>query len=356
MKKASLALAVLAASTSAAWAQSSVTLYGIMDAGIRYTSNANAGTSQRQLIPGGMSQSRLGINVTEDMGGGMKALANIEHRLASDTGNSAAANFWQQSWVGLQTNAGIVRLGRQYNVLFDAFAATLASYKYSPFAEIYKPELGMTLGARQDNMVKYSFASGGLSGSLQLSAGEVSTNNKSAGGLVKYASGPFAILGTYLGVTDTAGKKATATIVGATYTSGALHLNAVYGTNKFDTGTALQASATASLAANAGGAAFNAAANSVSKRNMLQAGVTYQLTPQLNLGTSVYFFDQTHQTVGLAKSKMTLWSGVADYAFSKRTDAYLEVDSTSVNSAGAVRFANGATKRTGVTLGLRHRF
>ena len=39
-------------------------------------------------------------------------------------------------------------------------------------------------------MVKYSFASGGLSGSLQLSAGEVSTNNKSAGGLVKYASGP----------------------------------------------------------------------------------------------------------------------------------------------------------------------
>ena len=104
---------------------------------------------------------------------------------------------------------GIVRLGRQYNVLFDAFSATLASYKYSPFAEIYKPELGMTLGARQDNMVKYSFASGGLSGSLQLSAGEVSTNNKSAGGLVKYASGPFAILGTYLGVTDTAGKKAT---------------------------------------------------------------------------------------------------------------------------------------------------
>lgn len=357
MKKASLALAVLAASTSAAWAQSSVTLYGIMDAGIRYTSNANAGTSQRQLIPGGMSQSRLGINVTEDMGGGMKALANIDHRLNSDTGAaSSTTDFWRQAWVGLQTNAGIVRLGRQYNVLFDAYPATLASYKYSPFAEIFKPELGMTLGARQDNMVKYSFASGGLSGSLQLSAGEATTNNKSAGGLLKYASGPFAVVGTYLGVTDTAGKKATATIVGATYTAGPAHWTVVYAANKFDTGSLLQASITGSLGANAGGAVYNALANDVSKRNMFQAGVSYQLTPQLNLGTSLYLVDQTPQTAGRAKSKLTLWSAVADYAFSKRTDAYLEADSSSFNSAGVARFGNGATKRTGVTLGLRHRF
>ena len=81
MKKASLAVAILAASTSAAWAQSSVTLYGIVDAAVRYTSNANAGTSTKTLTPGGMSQSRLGVNITEDMGGGLKALANLEHRL-----------------------------------------------------------------------------------------------------------------------------------------------------------------------------------------------------------------------------------------------------------------------------------
>src|SRR5262249_22419980 len=74
MKKAALALSILAASTSAAWAQSSVQLYGIVDAGLRWTSNANAGSSEKQVIPGGMSQSRLGINVTEDMGGGLKAI------------------------------------------------------------------------------------------------------------------------------------------------------------------------------------------------------------------------------------------------------------------------------------------
>eukprot|EP01031_Cornospumella_fuschlensis_P002282 gene2282-2862_t len=77
MKKTTMAVAVLAASTSAAWAQSSVTLYGIVDAAARYTSNANPGTATKQLIPGGMSQSRLGVNVTEDMGGGLKALVNM---------------------------------------------------------------------------------------------------------------------------------------------------------------------------------------------------------------------------------------------------------------------------------------
>ena len=188
-----------------------------------------------------MSQSRLGINVTEDMGGGMKALANIEHRLASDTGiPPLRISGSNPGWVCKPMQASCAWAVSTTCCSMHSPPRWLRT-KYSPFAEIHKPELGMTLGARQDNMVKYSFASGGLSGSLQLSAGEVSTNNKSAGGLVKYASGPFAILGTYLGVTDTAGKKATATIVGATYTSGALHLNAVYGTNKFDTGTALQA-------------------------------------------------------------------------------------------------------------------
>ena len=89
---------------------------------------------------------------------------------------------------------------------------------------------------------------------------------------------------------------------------------------------------------------------------MLQAGVTYQLTPQLNLGTSVYFFDQTHQTVGLAKSKMTLWSGIADYAFSKRTDASPRSGFHQCQQCWRRPFRQWRHQATGVTLGLRHRF
>ena len=73
-----------AALASPAFAQSSVQLYGIVDLAYRHTTNegtADSGShkgSLTRMIGGGMSQSRLGINVTEDMGNGVKALANLE--------------------------------------------------------------------------------------------------------------------------------------------------------------------------------------------------------------------------------------------------------------------------------------
>src|SRR6218665_3596762 len=167
MKKASLVLAVLAASTSAAWAQSSVTMYGIIDVAVRYSSNFASPGSKYTVAPGGMSQSRLGFNVTEDLGGGLKAIANLEHRLNSDTGTAAAADFWRQSWVGIESaDFGRITLGRQYNVLFDIYTSTYASFKYSPYIEAYKPEIGLSMGARQDNMVKWAASAGPLRGEI----------------------------------------------------------------------------------------------------------------------------------------------------------------------------------------------
>ncbi len=353
MKKATLALAVLAASTSAAWAQSSVTLYGIVDAAVRYTSNANPGQSTKQLIPGGMSQSRLGVNVTEDMGGGLKALVNMEHRLNSDTGTVAAADFWRQAWVGLQSSDfGQVRLGRQYNILFDVYTSTYASFRYSPYIEAYKPEIGLSAGARQDNMVKYLAQVGNVYGEIQVSAGEGNSQNKSVGGLLRYADGTWGLGGAYLQVTDTLGKKVKATTIGGSYTDGPLYVNVSWGQNKFDAGGLLGAAYTAGLLGNV----LNAAANDVKKRDMFMVGFTYQLTPQLNLGAQYWRAEQTHYSAALAntKSKGDYSAFVADYAFSKRTDAYLELDYTKHN--GAVTFSNGATSRTGTMLGLRHRF
>ena len=94
MKKA-LFLAVGAALASPAFAQSSVQLYGIVDLAYRHTTNegtADSGShkgSLTRMIGGGMSQSRLGINVTEDMGNGVKALANLEQRINAQDGSVA---------------------------------------------------------------------------------------------------------------------------------------------------------------------------------------------------------------------------------------------------------------------------
>lgn len=357
MKKAVLALSVLAASTGAAWAQSTVQIYGIMDAGVRMVTNAGANAASNTksvttLTPGGMSQSRLGFNITEDLGGGLKAIANLEHRLLSDTGTVAATDFWRQSWVGLQSSDfGRITLGRQYNILFDAYTSTYASFKYSPYIEAYKPEIGMSLAARQDNMVKYLVESGGLRGELQVSAGEGSASGgKSMGGLVRYASGEFAAAAAYLELEDGAGKAVKATTFGASWTSGPWYVNAAWARNKFETG--FNATLNATLAASIVGA-LNAASALGEHRDMWAAGVTYQLTPQLNLGGHYWHAKQVG-TVAAGDGKGDFYAFVADYAFSKRTDAYVEFDHTKIG--GKLTLANGATTRNGYTVGLRHRF
>jgi predicted porin len=383
MKKAALAVAALAACTSSAWAQSSVTLYGIVDAAARYTSNsaaapaaipaygiaAGAGAvAPKQLIPGGMSQSRLGLNVTEDLGGGLKALVNMEHRFNSDIGTVAAADFWRQVWVGLQSSdLGQIRMGRQYNVLFDIYTSTYASFRYSPYIEAFKPELGMSLGARQDNMVKYLVQVGNVYGEVQVSAGEGNTAinaNKSIGGLLRYNDGTIGAGGAYLQVTGSDGKKVKASTLGASYTAGPLYAHVAWASNKFDEGANLQAAFTATSLLAGNGNASNAglaspgaqAALSVSKRDMWLLGATYQVTAQLNLGASYWHTTQKAQFAVIPDSKLDQIAVVADYAFSKRTDAYVEFDNTKFSSSGAVRFNNGVTSRAGTMVGLRHRF
>lgn len=362
MKKACMVLGLLAASTTAALAQgSSVQLYGIVDAAVRYSSSHSNPGSKYTLAPGGLSQSRLGVNVNEDLGGGLRAVANLEHRLNSDTGTAAAADFWRQAWVGIQSSDfGIIRLGRQYNILFDIYTSTYASFKYSPYIEAYKPEIGLSMGARQDNMVKYIGEVGGLRGEIQVSAGEGNSNNKSMGGLLRYAMGELAFGGAYLQVTDTAGKKVKGATFGGGWTSGPWYVNASWAQNKFDfsgfAGTTTLSILGTGYTAGLLGNVLNGAANDVKKRNMISVGATYQLTTALNIGAHYWRADQTHYLPARAniKSKGDYFAAVADYAFSKRTDAYVEVDYTKFT--GAVAFASGNTKRGNAMVGLRHRF
>ena len=100
MKK-TLALAVLGSLGTMAYAQSSVQLYGIVDAGIRHTTNQGSSKSGlTEMVGGGMSQSRWGINIKEDLGGGLSAIANLENRFGTDTGTPAGnLPYFAQSWV-----------------------------------------------------------------------------------------------------------------------------------------------------------------------------------------------------------------------------------------------------------------
>lgn len=81
MKHKSLALAVLAAlsATGYAHAQTNVQVYGLMDAGVEYLTNADAkGGSMTRVVSGGKNTSRWGLKGSEDLGGGMKAVFGLE--------------------------------------------------------------------------------------------------------------------------------------------------------------------------------------------------------------------------------------------------------------------------------------
>jgi predicted porin len=140
MKKSLLAVAVAAALPAFAQAQSSVTLFGILDASVEYSNDdANSvinalngqvtpGDTTMRLNSGTQSGSRFGVRGSEDLGGGLRAVFTIEHRLAVDTGDTAGGGFaggngkfWNgQAWVGLAGGWGQLTAGRQYTPIFWA--------------------------------------------------------------------------------------------------------------------------------------------------------------------------------------------------------------------------------------------
>ena len=337
-----------------------------------------------------MSQSRWGINVEEDLGGGSKALAFLENRFDADAGNPAiGAPFFQLSYVGLQGPYGRLTAGRQWNVLFDVVTSAYASFPYSPYMEAYKPELGMAAGARTSNMLKYLFATPdrSLVGALQYSFDEnnntkgltsatqipgfvASTLNGGAwetvGGYLRYSAAGAAVGGGYLRTTLPGGTDVDAWTLGGSYRTGPWYLTTGYGLNKAKFATVTSPAVALANAVDGGllGQFWGGQTNGgfqpgdANKRQLFKIGVGYQATPQLNLGAHYFRGKQSGSATGAFNGNANFYVAVADYAFSKRTDAYFGVDHTSISGGGAVVLdtASKARSRTGITIGLRHRF
>ena len=141
MKKSLLALAVLGAFAGAASAQSSVTLYGKVDLGVRKAANS----TDKEIADA--HGSRFGIRGVEDLGGGMRALFGFEHRFSPDTGIQGGDRMWNgYSTVGLGGAFGTVNLGRQYTAAFS-----LAQNAFDPFG-------GDTVGGLRGNSLTGSIA------------------------------------------------------------------------------------------------------------------------------------------------------------------------------------------------------
>lgn len=203
MKKSLLAMAALTAFAGVASAQSSVTLFGIVDQSAN--SIKNGSQSQKLLSSDMLNSNRFGVRGVEDLGGGMRAGFWLESGLAPDIGTAGGGNgqsgvtaFWnRRATVSLMGGFGEVRLGRDYVVTFSNRAS------YDPFGFNGIAHMGLvesTLGSgaitqvRANNVVGYFLPSmGGVFGGLQVAAGEANSGWKYMGGRIGYAGGPVSV-------------------------------------------------------------------------------------------------------------------------------------------------------------------
>lgn len=170
MKKSLLALAVLGAFASAASAQSSVTLSGIVDAGVRRVGTATGHDWNMSASQSGYSA--FTISGREDLGGGMAAFFSLNHRFRIQDGtvNSAGSTFWRNTAVGLAGGFGDVRLGRilmplqDMNGGFDPFATGTVGSTHTG---------GISATIRANNAIYYRSPNmSGLSVHAAIAAGE----------------------------------------------------------------------------------------------------------------------------------------------------------------------------------------
>ncbi|WP_323118861.1 porin [Burkholderia alba] len=115
------AFALLAALHCTAHAQSTLTLYGVADAGVQYLSHADGQRSAWQLQNYGILPSQVGLKGNEDLGGGWRALFKLEQGINLNDGTATVPGyaFFRGAYVGIGGPAGTVTLGRQFSTLFD---------------------------------------------------------------------------------------------------------------------------------------------------------------------------------------------------------------------------------------------
>jgi predicted porin len=334
MKKTLIAIAALAATS--AFAQSSVTIYGVMDAGPNVVSSTTAAgvktTTTNGNASGAWASNRVGFKGTEDIGGGLKADFTYELGMAAGTtGDLSSTGGVRQSHVTLSGGMGSINYGRQYNPAFllnialDAGSAN----NLSAGRTVYSGSAITT--ARTSGLATYTTPTmGGFTAKLSsgTNTAEVAgaeTGSKVMGGSIAYANGPlFVAYGVNnVNAVNAAGDR-DESILGATYKLGQ-----------------------ATLLVSTGGVKVKDAAGAQSaKKSANQVGIRY---PFGKVTTFASYGTLTDNTIsGSADVKSTAYQAGAMYNFSARTGLYAAYGSTKAET--------GSAKNSELAVGVRHSF
>jgi predicted porin len=369
MKRSLFAFSALSVCAGVAHAQSSVTLYGIIDEALVYQSNARtaAATATAPAMGGrkvfldsgaGQSGSRWGLRGIEDLGGGLSVLFVLESGINLNTGaaNQGGLEFGRQAFVGLSSQYGTVTMGRQYDSVVTYFGPLIAADQFSGGVGAQAGDINnANNGQRVNNAIKYASPSyngltfGGLY-SLGGVAGATGRNQVFSLGAA-YSGGPLVLGAAYLkahqpntsffsnsalssgtlaaggssinGTNTIFGGYATAdtyqvAAVGGIYSIGKASIGLNYSNVQFQGLQSGLSGVTISATGPQGNAIFNIA----------EANFVWHFTPVWQVAAAYTFTNgstvRNSAGVLLGNAKYNEITLATDYALSKRTDVYLE--------------------------------
>jgi len=365
MKKSLLALAVLGAFSSAANAQTSVTLYGVLDISLNYTTHQNAAgdhvislgdsnapTGAGDGGQGALSGSRWGLKGEEDLGSGNKAIFKLESGFTLNNGVSDQQGqlFGRQEYVGLANkDLGTVTFGRQYGTMTDV------AFDYDPLGvgNYLANEWEVFLfGVRFDNSIKYTNQFGPVQMNLQYSMGGQAGNSSigdTLGISLKYDNAGLGLAGGYQQSEDAHSNYLTVWTADAKYTFGDTTLFGNFYNINTDPGFAKGSSLSGQPLSNTS-IFINNAANTTSRKDKLWVvGLAYNLTPATTL-TLGYMDDQISQDIVGDGSMKTAYA-LLEYRLSKRTEVYLTADDSKATGQAQTSAASGSGSINGVGAG-----
>jgi predicted porin len=350
---AAVACALTLGAAGAAHAQSSVTLYGIMDAGVEYTNHAAPGGGDAfRLESGNKNTSRWGLRGVEDLGGGLKAVFRLESGIDLANGgfdDGPDAIFARRATVGLKSSWGELSLGRNFTVTYD-YMLPFDPMGYS--ANYSWATSSTATGGRKDglftrasNAVRYDGEFGGFRFGAMYGFGNTPGSLKTSAKYdvaLGYDAGPFAAVVTFDRQNGAADSVTPADPVDA--------IQGIHAGLSYDFGNLKTAAGYRNYRRT-----FRAdVPNQLS--DMVWLGGSYQFTPAFSLLAAVY-----HQNVkGGSDADPTLLSVRAQYSLSKRTMLYAAGGYAFAKHGQAVGLsrdvAGYADSQVGVTAGIQQRF
>ena len=378
MKKTLLAAALLAGFAGAASAQSSVTLYGVVDGGLRYqqvSRNNLEGVNNMGVAYGTQSGNRFGMKGVESLGNGNNAIFMIESGfdLGNGMGQQGGRLFGRQSWMGVQNNAwGEVRLGRMVSLTTDYLVNAVDPFG-AGFGQLNMGNAftsGNTL--RLDNVLMYktptysgfqaglgySFATGLTSNGGTTGYGFATSNNSRQVTVgVKYANGPIYAAASYekayaANTSTQNGNSVNSANIAGSYDFKVVKLAAGFGVTRdgFWAGSAAGGTgATIATAPNSQTSALVFAPSTSFNAYIVGATVPVNAVSRVLLSWTMIAPDGNTKTLYSATNQQSLGLGYT-YDFTKRTNLYTYVGQ--VTNYATVDTA----KSTVVGLGMRHQF